>query len=93
MTKKIAFAFNTKIRNTFANAKQKTPGGIIGGAVAHPASSNVPVVVFAAKCTLCQSSYFTWITGYGAKITMLSLCSVFTRIQAHGQHVKSLVKL
>ena len=88
------FAFNIKIRNTFSNAKKnKTPGGIIGGAVDHPASSAVPVVVFAAKCTLCQSSYSSWITGCGAKITMLLLCSVFTRIQAHGQHVRSLVKL
>ena len=57
----------------------------------HPRS--LYIVVFAAKCTLCQSSYSTWITGYGAKMTMLLLCSVFTRIQAHGQHVKSLVKL
>ena len=35
---------------------KKTPGGIIGGAVANPAPSAVPVVVFAAKYTLCQSS-------------------------------------
>ena len=84
---------NTRIRNSFSNAKQKTPGGIIGGAVAHPAPSAIPVVVFAAKCTLCKSSYSAWITGYGAKITMLLLCSVFTQIQAHGEHVRSLAKL
>ena len=46
---------------------QKTPGGIIGGPVAHPAPSAIPVVVFVAKCTLCQSSYSAWITGYGAQ--------------------------
>ena len=39
------------------------------------------IVVFAAKCTLCQSSYSTWLTGYGAKMTMLLLCSVFTQYE------------
>ena len=46
-----------------------------------PHRRSLDIVVFAAKCTLCQSSYSTWLTGYGAKMTMLLLCSVFTQYE------------